>query len=205
MQAFEKAVGKLHQVCDKLIAAAIKQNNQHPPCRSGCFWCCKEPAYVTRSEVRYMLQTFPPEELGALKAKVMQWATVFFASDLPQQKEPPVFQYRKFNLWCPFLKDGKCSAYERRPYSCRAHIAKESSAGCEHDSLRSRQKFMMIVQMPEIMANYWLQSLETTPNDCYDHLGVLLYEELTGLARPTVARVAFEAEGEHVTVYRYGD
>ena len=186
----------IHQRADKVIAAALARDGTKPPCCAGCFHCCREPVYSTLSEVRDLLELLTDEEREEVKTKTSAWLERFLAAGYKEQIEPGAFDYRRLNLWCPLLKNGLCSAYERRPLACRVHIAYESSKGCEDDNLRPKQKFATFPDFIKSLNAQRLEGLEDGEVEIYDHLGVLLAMELLGYLEPTAARFTFTASAD---------
>lgn len=78
------------------------------PCRAGCNHCCHMATLVSLEEAREIEKatgrklTMPPE-------------TVLLSMDVERQRD----QYNA--VPCTMLKDGRCSIYDVRPFSCRVH------------------------------------------------------------------------------------
>lgn len=85
----------LHKMADEL-GKATKGNS---PCDNGCSFCCHQPVMITQLEARYI-----GRKLGILPK-------------IPTYTIEPNPAY--IGTPCPFLKDGKCSIYEHRPFACR--------------------------------------------------------------------------------------
>ena len=93
-------------------------------CRAGCVSCCYLMVGGTPSEVlsiaRYFLDTRTPAELETLKGRLR------LVSEVPLD---PVLRV-KAKIPCALLVEGRCSAYELRPSTCRMMLS-QSRAACD--------------------------------------------------------------------------
>jgi len=117
-------------------------------CHRKCFACCKEPVYAFIDEVRYISESVTNEQRAEVTERTKEWLEKFKQTDFPNQDLPNVFEYRAANLWCPFLKNGLCTVYDRRPLGCRSHMAVGPAKDCDDDERRRKQKF---ISVPDIM------------------------------------------------------
>jgi Fe-S-cluster containining protein len=192
---------QMYSELDQCIEKSVAASDAKPPCKRGCFFCCKEPVYVTSIEVKGILDMLTPEQKDRLSARVSLWRDRFLESGSHSEDEPKVIGYRTLNLWCPLLSsDGSCSVYERRPCGCRLHIAKQSSEGCEKDELREHQIFVYFEGLGEKINLRWQQMMKDGDRIVYDHLGILLYEALFNVETATNSRVEVSIEGENMTI-----
>jgi Fe-S-cluster containining protein len=195
----------MHEQTDKAMRKAMRRAHAHPPCKQGCFWCCKEPVYTTASEVRRLLEGMSEAELAALKERASRWWFQFQATKLREQIEPSVHEYRRVNLWCPFLLDQQCSAYDRRPTACRMHLVKAEAHRCADDDLRRTQTFLNFVGLGDLQVTAVLRSLADGETEKMDHLGALLYAALFGIDRPTAARVEATNRNGDLVVHKFDE
>lgn len=202
MNADDK-IAEIHEFCDKHVKLAIENEGTPPPCRSGCFFCCKEPVYAADVEVRRMLAAMTPEQIADLKPKIEDWHNRFMATGLYKEEEPSVFPYRAAKMWCPLLINGLCSVYDRRPEACRLHVAYKTSEGCENDELRKDQKFAIFQDLPQALNSMLWSALSDGESVTYDHLGILLYEALFGKTEITGSRLTITAQGEDLKLEKY--
>ena len=110
---------------DALNERTIEQTGARLACRAGCSLCCSLRVEVYAHEVfliaDYVLASFPPEELAALKERLAAHA----------DKVLPLtpFEHATSNNRCPLLRaDGCCSVYAVRPQCCRRHHSQDLAA-----------------------------------------------------------------------------
>jgi Fe-S-cluster containining protein len=193
---------QMYSELDEGIAAALKNSGDNPPCKRGCFFCCKEPVYATSKEVGAILALLTDDQKNDLRLRVSLWRDLFLSSGLDTQDECPVVPYRTLNAWCPLLNvDGTCSVYSRRPCACRLHVAKTSSIGCEKDDLRQHQIYIYFKEMAEQINFRLWDGMRDGERVAYDHLGILLYEALFNVRTPTKSRVEVKIKGDDMEVY----
>jgi len=192
---------QLYGELDKCIKTSIAASNANPPCKRGCFFCCKEPVYTTSIEVQGILDMLTTEQRNDLAHKVVLWRARFLASGLQTQDECPVVPYRALNVWCPLLNvDGSCSVYSRRPCGCRLHYAKESPEGCEKDDLRQHQIFVYFEGLGHKVNVRFIDKMRDGDRVVYDHLGLLLYEALHRVETETSSRMEVIIEGDNMII-----
>jgi Fe-S-cluster containining protein len=192
----------LFQHADTAVKKAFENgpNNAHC-CSKGCFFCCKEPAYCSESEIRYALELLTEEQKKAVVEKTLAWIEKFFGSEFVKQREPDAVEYRRLCLWCPLLaKDGTCSVYDRRPLACRLHYAHGSPEGCKDDDKRSDQKFALFPGLPEKLTMFRLQDMKDGESEDNDHITLMLAKVLIGNGFYSQSRVRFSVSGDSVIV-----
>lgn len=187
---------KYYEFLDGAMKEDLSRVSNSSCCSRGCFHCCREPAYASRREIQYLLSIVPPEQLPELKKRTEDWLKKFQQGPWVYQKLPRSVDYRPAFLWCPLLaKDGTCSVYDRRPPGCRLFFALAHRKGCEDDELYKTQPFIKPSGNINVAMDRHLLSLNKEDGpDVYDHIGVLLAEELLGGQYPTTARMVFEKE-----------
>jgi Fe-S-cluster containining protein len=94
-------------------------------CRSGCTWCCYFTVDVRAAEVFRILdfveQSFTPGEKARVYGEVR-------ANSVALRRLGEGERVTR-NVKCPFLNEGRCTAYAARPQSCRNYHA-TNVAGC---------------------------------------------------------------------------
>lgn len=151
-----------------------------PPCREGCFWCCYEPLLVNDREVDYLLGGLTKEQIQGLKTRIAYWLT----KAKPFLKTAGIkahiaLEYRRANIPCPLLVDGRCSVYERRPYACRSYFAKSEPQNCAMP-MREHQEFIAL-EHPTPIDQYLAEYFTSCDKAHFDHLGVHLANKVLGM------------------------
>jgi Fe-S-cluster containining protein len=121
-----KAISELHQQIDRLhirLMHATAEKGKPVTCPGkGCCACCYEPVYCSSDEVKHMLEMLNDRQKMGVAHQMVESIAIVKKSGLFDIDMPPVMEWKALNLPCPFLVDGQCSVYERRPISCRAHM-----------------------------------------------------------------------------------
>lgn len=106
---------KYHKL-EKIVDENMELLLPFTPCRGGCSHCCNQNVVIT---------TYEADRIA-------------LATGIPR-KHPPPPSVKEFEAMgekyrgvpCTFLKDGKCSIYEVRPFPCRTHhTINDSSEEC---------------------------------------------------------------------------
>jgi hypothetical protein len=122
LQASTMIVRGRNKVLDETADAYAKAAGAE--CRAGCVSCCYLMVGGTPSEVlsiaRHFLETKTPAEIETLKGRLRMVAEVPL---------DPVLRV-KAKIPCALLDDGRCSAYELRPSTCRMMLS-QSRAACD--------------------------------------------------------------------------
>jgi Fe-S-cluster containining protein len=141
--------------------------------RCHACWCCYEPTYVDEREVDYMLEALTPEQIDQVTKSTAQWLQR--ALPLLPQDQPSALVWRGLEAPCPFLKDGRCRIYARRPFSCRTFFALNDPDNCKMPA-RARQLFTKFgdVQIYKLSRPFILAADEVN----LDHLGAFLARKL---------------------------
>jgi Fe-S-cluster containining protein len=175
---------KLDEAISKVIASEEKKLGKplKLPCRRGCSACCYEPVYADKTEAALALEAMskmPVEQQDEIKARVKDALEKFKASGMVDVDMPPVIDYLKLRIPCPFLdlKSGDCTIYESRPLGCRAHVALKPKDFCEDYEKRLTQKYMYV---PELTGIGVIEIAEAHRQLIMDHY-ILLLAELLGI------------------------
>jgi Fe-S-cluster containining protein len=170
---------------DKHWGKAVQEQGLKFSCSAGCFHCCKEPAYVSNFEAREVVRHIRSENMPEVILSTKEWAQKFESRpDLTAEREPHVTPWRSADLWCPLLKDGKCSVYAHRPIACRGHCALGPAELCASDATRTQQTFAMA---PQVIQRATIPLLEHYDELEFNHLGCFLSEMLLGKKINTAA------------------
>lgn len=157
-------------LCAKIIDVvleSIRSDGGRIPCCKGCAACCScylvplsvpetlrlkedisaEPGYRRESmsracflAARRILSQEPPEQFMDQTAEALQAS--------PAELNLVSSWYGNFKLPCPFLYNGACTIYERRPLACREYFIKGSAGVC-----KSQGGIAEVVEMPVQLPN----------------------------------------------------
>ena len=105
-------------------------------CISGCFDCCIDPE-ISYLEFAYLISGFNQEELKEIFSK----PRIPIKEREPEVREEIIHSEKGIILltnqnigpghYCQLLgEDGKCLAYERRPWGCRTYYRDDSLGKC---------------------------------------------------------------------------
>lgn len=108
---------KLYALTDEVMAHVLPRT----PCRGGCSSCCYGAVQLHDIEVAYIEQ-----HTGRKRRSSPRPAANFHGQP------------------CVFLRDGRCSIYEHRPFVCRTHVALTRSARWCHPSRSLERTFPLI-------------------------------------------------------------
>jgi Fe-S-cluster containining protein len=113
-----------------LDAVARDPPRAPPACKEGCAWCCHLTVGTAAPEVlriaAYLRQTLAPDQLEALRARVVEMGE--------RRRALRPDQRSRARLPCALLVDNRCSAYPVRPLTCRGFNSSDARK-CE-ESLR---------------------------------------------------------------------
>lgn len=173
-----------HEMFDSKVAGLKKRPDWKPiTCRQGCHACCSEPLHVNMAEAKVIVNAIPPGELEGVKARTKEWADQAEASGLLKEELPLAWDWLKFKLVCPLLKNGLCLVYQNRPMGCRSHNAVGDPALCHSIEGRKIQKYFYSPELDQMTA-FTL----TGASNLADHLGAFLSQMLLKRHVPTAAR-----------------
>lgn len=196
-----KEIAELHAFIDDAtakLAQASARNGRPVTCAGkGCFACCYEPVYCSSDEVHHMLENLTPVELDHVRAATRAAIDKIKASGLFEKNMPPVMEWLAQRVPCPFLKDGACMVYDRRPVGCRSHIAVGDPTLCYHDRLNQKypqaKEYSIACGQAIIQAHLKLGNIIIN-----DNLLALLSNELFGEAMETgsTEHIVFDEKGQ---------
>ncbi len=182
-----KRVTEQHKAVDGFVNEAFSEAGCKSCCRAGCFACCSEPVYCSEAEALHILEAVKPADLDQLRANLQEW--LFKTRSLRGEYFPKALKWLGLNVPCPLLKDGLCSVYERRPFSCRVWFAMEKPENCQLPARRN-QKFA------EFNSRIFVRMgvpASVGGKIVMDHMSVLLAEKLLGLEIPSGSREISDA------------
>lgn len=179
---------------DGLVALAMTDpKSLKPCCTKGCSTCCSEALMASSAEVEYMVEGYPPEKLDALKERSAAWLEKFRPFQYAETRDGLIngFPYLEADIKCPFLEGNLCSAYERRPMSCRVYFAQGNPEHCKMPHRRKQMISDYDFGHP-LWTRLWLQ-LAQSSNELYmDHLGIHLSNILTGATHESSVSVKYQ-------------
>jgi Fe-S-cluster containining protein len=160
-------------VCTKItdiVVESIHSDGGRIPCRKGCAACCGP--YLVSLSVPEALRLNEEISTAPQHQRESMWqACLLAARRILSQKPPDSFMqqpaetspdapvdlnlvsswYTSLKLSCPFLCDGQCNIYDRRPMACREHFIKGAAAAC-NGQRGIAEVVRMPVQMPNVLA-----------------------------------------------------
>ena len=180
-------VQEFHKVAESIIDKTLVRQES---CCSTCTLatCCHETVYVGKDEVEWMLASMTPEQLDYIKDKTAEWSVKAVGTGMLKEKAPSAYKWITHKIACPFLKDRKCMAYERRPMSCRMWFAKDTPENCDMPGRLKQQHAVFPPTRGDGIAAYFAQ--RTTDGTLHmDHLGAILSEILFNIDLHTGAKI----------------
>ncbi len=99
---------------DKLLSIAVVVMDKvlpHTPCEQQCSYCCHMAVTILDEEAKRIAQFLGRRYVKQTKLKN--------PLDIAVRSDEMIQKYLR--VPCPFLKRGKCSVYEVRPFACRLH------------------------------------------------------------------------------------
>lgn len=124
-------------------------------CRPGCYHCCKQLVVSTVGEAVTAvgwLGKQPRKKRRKLLAKMSGWYRRYYRDIYPRitscnisEKETAAQIYQEFDLYCPFLENGRCSIYPVRPVSCRTYYGAGTGGKCGENGVDKGKVFVFPV------------------------------------------------------------
>lgn len=129
-----------------------------------------------------MLEGLTPVEREIVRQRTVAW--VKKARPLLKEDMPNAFKWRLADIECPFLLNGLCSVYERRPIGCRVFYATGNPDDCKMPAREHQQVYNVSSRdIMRLMDGFFFAGQDRIE---MDHLGCLLAERLLG-GRPQSA------------------
>lgn len=120
-EEFDRAARSSLAAFDVLNGQMIEQRGVHLACGEGCSLCCSLRVEVFAHEVFPIAQHIRSHFTGAEISDLLIRLTAH------SEKVTPLtpFEHATQNIVCPLLQNGRCTAYEVRPHSCRRHHSQD--------------------------------------------------------------------------------
>lgn len=122
-EALGRAVGSVAKKYDRLLSIAVVVMDKvlpHTPCGQQCSHCCHMAVTILDEEARRIAQFLGKRYVKQARCK-----------DIVEVAEKGDMMVQKYvRVPCPFLKAGKCSIYEVRPFACRLHHTVSPTNDC---------------------------------------------------------------------------
>lgn len=191
-------ITELHQTIDaytaKLAEASAKAGRPITCAGKGCCHCCYEPVYCSDAEVKHILEGLDEHTLAKLSARTEAYLERVEPTGLFKKDMPPVMEWLAMKLPCPFLEDGQCSVYDRRPLNCRAHIAVGPPDWCR--DRRLEQKYPEADEVSKAIGEAIVHFHSKLGGLTHDNMLSLLESELLGEYHPTASakKIVFEKD-----------
>jgi Fe-S-cluster containining protein len=124
------------------------------PCAAGCSACCYDVAWVLQPEVDEIaerVRSMPTAKRERAVERTRAWLAGMRAAGLdPDDVRPDLRTYHRARLACPLLEDDRCTVYDLRPLSCRAHyVVAPDASGCAN---RAEEPTITTLEMPDLLA-----------------------------------------------------
>ena len=133
-------------ICDKLLEITLEHpaNHHHIVCGKGCSACCSYLVGLSPPEIYQLRREFahmPADDRIPILKACLQAAFKILHQDITQpeiNEDTDLYQisewYASLNLQCPFLTDGLCRIYDKRPLTCREYFVASHPNHCRIDS-----------------------------------------------------------------------
>lgn len=152
-------------ISEKLCSSVIRHlsvNKQYVPCHKSCCACCSYLVSLSLPEVFYLqesLSRMPTDSRNRIlrsciaSAKKILDIDVLKRHNLNYSHEMTRISawYSELGIFCPFLSNGTCSIYEKRPFACREHMVITSPASCKTDRMNNPEVVSMPVSLLEAL------------------------------------------------------
>lgn len=140
-------MNRLKRAADKINAAVMP----YSACKSGCSYCCNISAVITQTEA---------DQLAA--------ATGRKALKLTGKVDMDEAQKKWYKVPCPFLKGGKCSAYNDRPLVCRMLLVISDSAHFCNTDIPPSESHVTSINLTQLQEGYVMAYLNEAWGDIRD-------------------------------------
>jgi Fe-S-cluster containining protein len=116
-----------------------KVNPKAELCKKSCYACCNDP-WIFYIEFAYLVSEFSKDELEKIFSRPKELIKEETSSKHGQiirqgssrllMIDPNKLGNEKEDHYCPMLEDGKCLAYEMRPWICRSYQMNPGTGTC---------------------------------------------------------------------------
>ena len=157
-------------VSDKLVSAVlarVRKEQKSVACRKGCSACCsrylvplsvpeafrmsEELLGLTKERGEYLLQSYLDAARRILDNKPDDLDLYSSVTADRQQTSHISKWYANLKLTCPFLTEGVCTIYDKRPIACREHIVTGSALLCRTELTGEPRVVKMSVSVLEAL------------------------------------------------------
>ncbi len=152
-------------ISDKLCSAILDhaaRSGQTVQCHKGCSHCCSYLVPLSIPEVFRLWEELPAMGAdfasGALSRFCICEAKIRDAYVSGKRTIDNIFEMPEISNWyaglhlsCPFLSQGLCSVYERRPLACREHMVRSCPVLCKSSTMHYPEIVNMPVSILEVL------------------------------------------------------
>ena len=181
----------------RIISGAIRQagdSGAKVPCRKGCAACCSylvplsvPEALCMGREIGPLSESSDPAIVRALTAAARRilegWSESPFAQTDPDDNgedcdiEAVGRWYASLDLECPFLSQGACTVYDKRPIACREHAVVDTVGHCEGFPPDRGNRLEMPIKVLDALGQVAADLEQTEVQAVMMPLAVFWYEE----------------------------
>ena len=125
-----KAAARAHERFSRFLTEYLKEGVR-PSCQAGCFQCCHGYVEASLGEAELALAAADADTRRRVYREGKRRAERLARE---KEEEGMLELWFKSRLLCPFLKDGLCQVYEKRPLSCRGVLTDLSPRLCRPEN-----------------------------------------------------------------------
>jgi len=141
----EKFINGVYASVDEAVRRELSrlrsEDDVIPTCKLGCHHCCGQHILTNIAEanslVQYVKREFSIDQIYELRLRTRKWhewddirAGRYPSTDIDQK----IALSDDYNLYCPLLIEGTCSAYSMRPVICRTHFVCSDPSSCRQSN-----------------------------------------------------------------------
>ena len=157
------------EISDAVTRSVVQQaqsRRERIPCGKGCDACCRALVPLSPPEMFCIMDDI--EGMAIPVRKALRSRLLLAAREVLKEPPPASFAeaecnwgydevleaevisrwYASLGVVCPFLGDGECTIYARRPMACREHFVKGSAGACRGEAVKAK-----LVASPVAMTN----------------------------------------------------
>ena len=164
-----------YAVSDKLCSTVIEtlcQQGQGVSCERECSFCCEYLVSLSIPEVYYLqerisemddiaqtpfLQSCLESARKILDVEKIEKYNITDGNDLSRINK----WYKELELTCPFLINGLCTIYDKRPLACREHMVTSFPQFCQKNQEREPEFVEMYPSVLEVLGQLSAELEET--------------------------------------------